>query len=104
MIPISLSWDTRKRWIILKGDGFFSLGWEKGKVLTKILGFPISYGFKHKMIHFRMRWVYLMEALSFLSKWRLKKVEGTFSFPDPMVNGLLYGWTSALGTGKVGGE
>jgi hypothetical protein len=45
-----------------------------------------------------------MEALSFLSKWRLKKVEGTFSFPDPMVNGLLYGWTSALGTGKVEGE
>ena len=25
----------------------------------------------------------------------MKRVEGTVSFPDPMVNGILYGWMSA---------
>ena len=49
-----------------------------------------------------MRWIYLKEFFSFLTKWKLKKVEGTFSLPDPMMNGLLYGWISALGTGRAG--
>ncbi len=101
MIPVSFSWDTKKRSISLKWDGFFSFGWENGKVSTKILGFPIRFGFKPKKIHSPMRWVYLKEGFSFLSKWKLKKVEGTFSFSDPMVNGLLYGWVSAIETGKV---
>lgn len=102
MIPFSLSWNTQKRMISLKWNGFLSLGWEKGKVLTKMLGFSIPYRFRQKRIHFRMRWVYLKEGFSFLKKWKLKKVEGTFSLPDPMINGLLYGWISALEIGKAG--
>jgi hypothetical protein len=47
-----------------------------------------------------MQWVYLKGAFSFLTKWKLKKLEGTLSFPDPMVNGILYGWASAFGTAK----
>jgi hypothetical protein len=49
-----------------------------------------------------MRWIHLKEGFSFLSKWKLKKVEGTFSFPDPMVNGLLYGWVSAMESTETG--
>jgi hypothetical protein len=44
----------------------------------------------------------LKEVFCFLAKWRLKKVEGTLSLPDPMMNGLLYGWISAFGKGEVG--
>lgn len=102
MIPFSLSWDTQKRLISFKWNGFLSLVWEKGKVLTKILGFPIPFRLRQKKIHFPIRWVYLKEAFSFLTKWRLKKVEGTFSLPDPMMNGLLYGWISALEIVKAG--
>ena len=101
MIPFSLSWDTQKRSILLKWDGFLSLGWEKGKVLMKILRISDSLQPQKERIHFPMRWVYLKEAFSFLKKWRLKKMEGTFSLPDPMMNGLLYGWMSALETGKT---
>jgi len=102
MIPFLLSWDTQKRLISLKWNGFLSLVWEKGKVLTKILGFPIPFRLRQKEIHFHMRWVYLKEIFSFLAKWKLKKVEGTFSLPDPMINGLLYGWISAFETVKSG--
>jgi len=102
MIPFSLFWDTQKRSIWLKWNGFFSLVWEKGKVSTKILGFPIPFSLRRKRVHFPMRWVYLKEVSSFLTKWRLKKVEGALSLPDPMMNGLLYGWISALNTRKGG--
>jgi len=80
--------------------GYFSLGWEEGKVLTKILGFPIPIRFRQRRVHFPLRWIYVKEAFSLLRKWRLKRAEVTFSFPDPMVNGLLYGLISALETGK----
>ena len=101
MIPfLLLSWDTRKRLVSIKWNGFLSLVWEKGKILMKILGFPIPFRPRQKRIHFHMQWVYLKEAFSFLTKWKLKKVEGTFSLPDPMVNGLLYGWISAFETVK----
>jgi hypothetical protein len=98
MIPFSFSWDTQKKSISLKWNGFLSLGWEKGKVLTKIIGIPIPLRLRQKKIHFPIRWVFLKETLSFLKKWRLKKVEGTLSLPDPMMNGVLYGWLTALGT------
>jgi hypothetical protein len=49
-----------------------------------------------------MRWVYLKELFSFLTKWRLKKIEGTLSLPDPMMNGVIYGWVSALEARKGG--
>jgi hypothetical protein len=105
MIPISFVWDTRKRSVYIKWNGFFSLGWEKGKVLKKMFGLtipiPVSTA-SGKIRSPNMRWVYLKEALSFLKEWELGKVEGSLSFPDPMINGLLYGWLSAIETEKVG--
>ena len=105
MIPISLCWDTRKRSVLLKWNGFISAGWQDGKILMKILGSPIPLPLKKKGIQLfgklPMRWIYLKGIFSFLSKWKLKKVEGTFSFPDPMVNGVLYGWMSAIHAGSA---
>jgi hypothetical protein len=43
----------------------------------------------------------LKGILSFLTKWRLNKVEVALSFPDPMVNGILCGWASAIETRKA---
>ena len=104
MIPISLCWDTRKRSLLLKWSGFISSGWEKGKISTKILGVSIPIPLKSGKIQLPgrlpIRWVYLKGIFSFLTKWRLKKVEGTLSFPDPMINGILYGWMSAFPTGR----
>jgi hypothetical protein len=101
MIPfLLLSWDTQKRLVSIKWNGFLSLVWEKGKILIKILGLPIPFRLGQKKIHSHIRWVYLKEAFSFLAKWKINKVEGTFSLPDPMMNGLLYGWISAFKTVK----
>jgi hypothetical protein len=105
MIPVSFVWDTRKRSLYIKWNGFFSLGWEKGKVLRKTFGLtiPVPFPAASGKIHSpSMRWIYLKGAFSFLKEWKLKKVEGSLSFPDPMVNGLLYGWVSAIKTEKVG--
>jgi hypothetical protein len=41
MIPVSFIWDTRKRSVYIKWNGFFSLGWEKGKILKKMFGLTI---------------------------------------------------------------
>ena len=101
MIPFSFLWDKKKRLILLKSDGFFSFRREDEKGLVKILGFPVQFGVRRKKVHLPMRWVYLKEGFSFLSKWKLKKIDGTFSFSDPMVNGVLYGWMSAIQTEKV---
>ena len=105
MIPISLCWDTRKRSVMLKWNGFISAGWQDGKILMKILGSPIPLPLKKKGIQLfgkvPIRWVYLKGIFSFLSKWNLKKVDGTFSFPDPMANGVLYGWMSAIQAGRA---
>ena len=104
MIPVSFIWDTRERSVYIKWNGFFSFGRKEGKVLKKMFGLtiPIPPSAASGKIHSpRMRWVYFKEAFSFLREWELKKVEGSLSFPDPMVNGLLYGWLSALETRKV---
>jgi hypothetical protein len=105
MIPISLCWDTRKRSALLKWNGLISSGWQDGKIRVKILGSTIPLSWKKKGVQFfrklPVRWIYLKGIFSFLSKWKLKKVEGTFSFPDPMVNGVLYGWMSAIQAGRV---
>ena len=105
MIPISLSWDSRKGSFLLKWNGFVSSGWENGKILIKILGVPIPLPFKKKRVQLPkklpVRWIYLKGIFSFLAKWKLKKVEGTLSFPDPMINGMLYGWMSAMETARV---
>lgn len=105
MIPISLSWDSRKRSFLLKWNGFVSSGRENGKILIKILGVPIPLPLKKKRVQLPkklpVRWIYLKGIFSFLAKWKLKKVEGTLSFPDPMINGMLYGWMSAMETARV---
>ena len=100
MIPISLSGDTQKKKIILKWNGFISSEWENGKILTKILGIPVPSRFKKREVHIPMQWVYVKGIFSFLTQWRVKKIEGTFSFPDPMVNGILYGWLSTIDSGR----
>jgi hypothetical protein len=101
MIPVSLSWDTQKKSIMLKWNGFISSKWENGKTLTKILGIPIPSRFRKKEVYIPRQRVYVKGIFSFLTKWRVKKMEGTFSFPDPMVNGILYGWLSAIDSARV---
>jgi hypothetical protein len=104
MIPISLTWDTREKLVLIKWNGFFSFGWEKGKPVKTIFKIPIPYrsGAKRdKTTHFPpMRWSDLKGVFSFLREWKLKRAVGTLSFRDPMVNGVLYGWLSALGSKK----
>jgi hypothetical protein len=104
MIPISLTWDTREKVILIKWNGFFSFGWEKGKRVKTIFKIPIPYrsgAKREKKTHFpQMRWIYLKEVFSFLRGWKLKRAEGTLSFQDPMVNGILHGWLSAFGPKK----
>ncbi len=100
MVPVSLFWETQKGMLSLKWNGFLSLVWEKRRVFTRILGFPIPFRFRKKSVSLSMRWIYIKEVFSFLRKWKLKRVEGTLSFSDPMVNGLLYGLVNALETGR----
>ena len=87
MIPISLNWDTRKRSLLLKWNGFISSGWRNGKISMRILRLPIPLPLEKKKIQFPVklpiRWIYLKGIFSFLTGWKLKKVEGTLSFPDP---------------------
>jgi len=106
MIPISLSWDSPKRLILLKWNGFFSSGLKRGNVFIKILGISIPFRVKpirltSKKIHLPKRWIYWRGAFSFLKEWKLQKVEGNLSFSDPMVNGLFYGWMCAVQNGKA---
>ena len=104
MIPISLSWDTQRKSALLRWNGFVSSGWESGKVMMKILGISIPLPMKKKKIRFDgrppIRWRYLKGFFYFLTEWKIKRVEGTVSIPDPMVNGILYGWMSAIQTSK----
>ncbi len=102
MMPLSLLWDTRTRSVYLKWDGFLSFGRDEGNAFARIFGLPIPFPLRRKhtrkRFHGSLGWTDLKRGLSFLRKWKLKRVEGTFSFPDPMVNGMLYGWTAALGS------
>jgi hypothetical protein len=104
MTPISLTWDSREKVILIKWNGFFSFGWKEGKRVKTIFKIPIPYrpGAKRdKKIHFpRVRWIYLKEVFSVLREWKLKRAEGTLSFQDPMVNGILYGCLSTFGPKK----
>ncbi len=99
MIPISFWWTARKRSASLKVDGFVSSEWENRKLTAKILRMPIPLSLTKEKTRFSgippVRWLYLKGIFSFLTEWKIKKVGGTLSFPDPMVNGILYGWMSA---------
>jgi hypothetical protein len=105
MTPISLNWDTRKRSFSLKWKRFVSFGRKDGKTAAKIVGIPIPLPLKKKKIRppgkLPVRWIYLKGVFSFITEWKLEKVEGTLSFQDPMVDGILYGWMSAIQTGMV---
>ncbi len=102
MIPISFWWNARRKSASLKVDGFVSSEWENGRLTTKILKMPIPLSLSKEKARFTgippVRWVYLKGIFSFLKEWEVKRVEGTFSFQDPMVNGILYGWMSAART------
>jgi hypothetical protein len=104
MIPISLILDTREKVILMKWNGFFSFAWKNGRRVKTIFRIPIPHRFGAKRetkTHLpQMRWTYLKEFFSFLRKWELRRVEGTLSFQDPMVNGILYGWLSVMGARK----
>jgi len=104
MIPISFWWDSRNGSGSIKLDGLVSSEWKSGRMTAKILGIPISSSLTKKTIRFSrippIRWIYLKGFFSFLSRWKLKRLEGTLSFPDPMVNGVVYGWMSAVLAGK----
>jgi len=105
MIPISLCWDTQKRSVLLKWNGIISSGWENEKVLMKIFGLSIPVPLKKKRIlifhKLPVQWIHLRDVFSFLTKWKIKKMEGSISFPDPMINGVLYGWMSAIQTERT---
>lgn len=104
MNPISLTWDSREKVIVIKWNGFLSFGWKDGKRVKTIFKIPIPCrpGAKRgKKIHFpHVRWNYLKKVFSFLREWKLKRAEGTLSFQDPMVNGILYGWLTVFESGK----
>jgi hypothetical protein len=72
----------------------------------RIVGLPIPLPFNKKGIQLPgkipIRWIHLKGMFSFFSKWKLRKVEGTLSFPDPMVNGVIYGWMSAIQAESTG--
>ncbi len=97
MSGFNFLWDTRKGLLTFKWDGLFSLGREGGRKGLKILGFSIPFHPKINKVRFPVRWFYIKNGLLFLTRWRLEKIEGTISFPDPMINGVVYGWLSAIG-------
>jgi len=97
MIPFSFSWDTRDRKAGFKWDGLFNLKWSRGKI--SVCGIPVPFSPGVKKSRFPFRWAYVKEVLLFLRAWKLKEMEGSLSFPDPMVNGILYGFASAIGAG-----
>ncbi len=99
MIPVKLLWDTRRKSISVKWNRFFSFTWEEGRPLVRILGFRKSLRLSGRRIPGQFQLAYLRETLSFLSKWKLDRLEGTLSLPDPMLNGMLYGWWGALNKG-----
>ncbi|GEM_PF-754384 len=94
MIPISLRWDTQRKRLSLYWNGFFSMGWEEGREGVRVFRIPLPIRTKKKKLYnlrFPLRWKYLRGILSFLKDWKIKRIEGSVSFPDPMVNGWAYG-------------
>ncbi len=102
MIPISFWCNVPKRSAWLKVDGLVSAEWEKGKAKAKILKISVPFPLKKQKSNLfgipPVKLKYLKGIFSFVKEWKVKKVEGTFSLPDPMMNGILYGWMSTLQT------
>jgi hypothetical protein len=102
MISISFGFDARKKSTWLKVDGFVSAEWEKGKAKAKVLKISLPFPLKKQKSKLfgilPVKLKYLKGIFSFLKESKMKKVEGTLSLPDPMINGVLYGWMSALQT------
>ncbi len=99
MIPISLRWDTQRKRLSLHWNGFFSMGWEEGREEVRVFRIRLPIRRKKKKIYdlrFPLRWKDLKGILSFLKDWKIKRIEGSVSFPDPMVNGLAYGCSVIL--------
>ncbi len=92
MIPVKLLWDTRRRSILVRWNRLVSFEWGGGRPSIKVLCIRKSLKPGRREIPGRFRLAHLRETLSFLSKWKLDRVEGTISLPDPMLNGMLYGW------------
>lgn len=96
MTPFKLIWDTQNGLFTFNWNHLFSIGREGNKNILRVLGFPIHFQPHLNKVKFPIRWFYIKHGLSFFTQWRLERVEGTISFPDPMINGVLYGWLSAI--------
>lgn len=100
MIPISLKWNTQNRSFSIQWDGMMGSEYREGKTFIKILGSPLPIPIRRIRIEpsrrFLIRWVYLKGMFSFIKDWKIKKIEGAISFQDPMINGVFYGWASAV--------
>lgn len=100
MIPISLKWNTQNKSFSIQWDGGIGSEWREGRASIKILGGTIPLPLRRVRVEpskrVPIRWVYLKGILSFITDWRIKKIEGAISFQDPMINGVLYGWVSAV--------
>jgi hypothetical protein len=51
---------------------------------------------EEKGIPVRFRLAHSRETLPFLLKWKLRRMEGTLSLPDRMLNGILYAWLGTI--------
>ncbi len=105
MIPFSFYWDTQRQWIGLKWDGLFSIYRERGGNFVKIFGLRFPLPVKERKIRFQMQFLSLKDIYSFISKLRIRKADVGISYPDPVINGILYGLAGALkmdeGRGRV---
>ena len=97
---ISFSWDTRQSSVILKWSKLVSLEWTKGKAFVRVLGLPIPLAREALRSSDEFRLTHVKEAARFIREWRLDDLEGSFSFPDPMVNGVLYGLGEVFDLGQ----
>ncbi len=96
MSAFKFIWDTRKRLLTFNWNRLFSVGWEGGRSILRVLGIPIRFRPKLNRVGLPIRWFYIKNVLSFLTQWRLERLEGTISSKDPMFNGVLFGLLSAI--------
>jgi hypothetical protein len=93
---VSLSWDSREGSVLVKWGKIFSFEWSKGKAFVGVLGIRKRLDHRALQRPSAIRLSHLKEAARFLRGWRVEDLEGTFSLPNPMVNGLCYGLREIL--------